>query len=137
VLGRHRGLAFYTVGQRRGLGLASGKRLYVVRLEPSANRLVVGEAQELLSDTLFAKKLNWVRGSPPPESRPIAAKIRYKSPEAAAVLHTGEGWAKVSFLQPQRAITPGQAVVFYQGNAVLGGGIIDDRGPSSQEWVMA
>jgi len=138
VLGRHRGLAFHTVGQRRGLGLASGKRLYVVRMEPSANRLVVGEAQELLSDTLFAKKLNWVRGSPPPGSRPITAKIRYKSPEAAAVLHdTGADWVKVSFLQPQRAIAPGQAVVFYQGNAVLGGGIIDDRWPSSQEWVMA
>ncbi len=124
VLGKHSGLAQYTVGQRQGLGLTSNKRLYVLRLDAANNRLVVGTKDQLLSNRLFASKLSWVSGEAPRELANITAKVRYKSPEATAKLHLNDGLAEVNFQQPQRAIAPGQAVVFYQGNAVLGGGII-------------
>jgi len=126
VLGRHDGLPQYTVGQRQGLGLASNERLYVLKLDTAGNRLVVGTKGQLLSNTLFASKLSWVSGEAPKEPISITAKIRYKSPEVAVILHLRDGVAEVNFHQPQRAITPGQAIVFYQGEAVLGGGIIGD-----------
>ena len=126
VLGKHKGLAQYTVGQRQGLGLASNERLYVLRFDVANNRLVVGTKDQLLSDRLFATNLSWVSDKAPQEPIDITAKIRYKSPEAAARLHLNDGVAEVNFYQPQRAITPGQAVVFYQGEAVLGGGIIEE-----------
>ena len=127
ILGEHHGLAQYTVGQRHGLGLASNERLYVLRLDVANNRLVVGTEDELLSDRLFATELSWVSGKAPQEPIDVTAKIRYQSPEAAAELHLNDGVAEVNFRQPQKAIAPGQAVVFYQGDAVLGGGIIEDR----------
>jgi len=127
VLGRHSGLAQYTVGQRQGLGLASNKRLYVLRLDTANNRLVVGTRDQLLSNRLFASQLSWVSGKAPREPIDITAKIRYKSPEVTAKLHLNDGIAEVNFEQPQWAVAPGQAIVFYQGNAVLGGGIIEDR----------
>ena len=126
VLGRHDGLAQYTVGQRQGLGLASNKPLYVLKLDAANNRLVVGTHDQLLGNTLLASKLSWVSGEAPKELSSITAKIRYKSPEVAARLHLRDGVAEVNFHQPQRAIAPGQAIVFYQGDAVLGGGIIED-----------
>ena len=125
VLGKHRGLALYTVGQRQGLGLASDKRLYVLKLDASSNRLVAGTEDELLCDKLFANELSWVSGEAPGEPINVTAKVRYKSPEAAAKVHPRDGVAEVQFHQLQRAIAPGQAVVFYQGEAVLGGGIIE------------
>ena len=124
VLGKHSGLAQYTVGQRQGLGLTSNERLYVLRLDATNNRLVVGTKDQLSSNRLFASKLSWVSGEAPRELANITAKVRYKSPEVTAKLHLNDGLAEVNFQQPQRAIAPGQAVVFYQGNAVLGGGII-------------
>ncbi len=127
VLGRHSGLAQYTVGQRQGLGFASNKRLYVLRLDAANNRLMVGTRDQLLSNRLFASKLSWVSGKAPREPINITAKIRYRSPEATAKLNLNDGVAEVSFQQPQCAIAPGQAIVFYQGNAVLGGGMIKDR----------
>ena len=126
VLGGHDGLAQYTVGQRQGLGLTSNKRLYVLKLDTADNRLVVGTKDQLLSNTLFASKLSWVSGEAPKQPISIMAKIRYRSPEVAARLHLRHGVAEVNFHQPQPAITPGQAIVFYQGDAVLGGGIIED-----------
>jgi tRNA-specific 2-thiouridylase len=127
VLGKHTGLARYTVGQRQGLGLTSNERLYVLRFDVANNRLVIGTRDQLLSNRLFATKLSWVSGKAPQQPINITAKIRYKSPEAAAKLYLHDGRAEVQFLKPQRAITPGQAVVFYQGEAVLGGGIIENR----------
>jgi tRNA-specific 2-thiouridylase len=127
VLGKHNGLAQYTIGQRQGLGLASNERLYVLRFDVANNRLVVGTRDQLLSNRLFATKLSWVLGKAPQEPINITAKIRYKSPEAPIKLHLDDRVAKVQFLKPQRAIAPGQAVVFYQGDAVLGGGIIENR----------
>jgi len=127
VLGKHSGLAQYTVGQRQGLGLTSNKRLYVLRLDTANNRLVVGTRDQLLSNRLFASKLSWVSGKAPRGPINITAKIRYRSPEVTAGLHLNDGVAEVNFQQPQWAIAPGQAIVFYQGNTVLGGGIIKDR----------
>ncbi len=127
ILGKHNGLAQYTVGQRQGLGLASNQRLYVLRLDAATNRLVVGSKEQLLSNRLVASKLSWVSGAAPRQMNDVTAKIRYRSPEAKAELYLSNGTAEVQFRQPQPAITPGQAVVFYQGDAVLGGGIIDDR----------
>ena len=126
VLGKHNGLAQYTIGQRQGLGLASNERLYVLRSDVTNNRLVVGTRDQLLSNRLLATNLSWVSGKAPQQPTNITAKIRYKSPEAAAKLYIRQGIAEVQFLKPQRAITPGQAVVFYQGDAVLGGGIIEE-----------
>jgi len=126
VLGRHKGLAQYTVGQRQGLGLTSNTRLYVTRLDTASNKLVVGTTVQLLSDSLIAGSLNWVSGKMPDGSTSITAKVRYRSPEVSARLHLNDGVVEVRFHQPQWAITPGQSVVFYQGDTVLGGGIIQD-----------
>lgn len=127
ILGKHNGLAQYTVGQRHGLGLASNQRLYVLKLDAATNRLVIGSKEQLLSSRLVASKLSWVSGTAPGQMNDMTAKIRYRSPEAKAELCLSDGTAEVQFHQPQSAIAPGQAIVFYQGDAVLGGGIIDGR----------
>ncbi|HEX79174.1 MAG TPA: tRNA 2-thiouridine(34) synthase MnmA [Dehalococcoidia bacterium] len=125
VLGKHSGLAYYTVGQRQGLGLASDRRLYVLKLDSRNNKLVVGSQSQLLSSRLIAGRLNWVSGKAPQDDDGITARIRYKSPEAPASLRLNRDTAEVSFSQPQRSVSPGQAVVFYQCEEVLGGGIIE------------
>jgi tRNA-specific 2-thiouridylase len=125
VLGRHSGLAQYTVGQRHGLGLTSSKQLYVLKLDALSNRLVVGTRDQLLHSILVATKLSWVSGEAAKESITITAKVRYKAPEVAAELHLSDSRAEVRFITPQSAIAPGQSVVFYHGDVVLGGGIID------------
>ena len=124
-LGQHRGIAFYTVGQRHGLGLASGKPLYVTKIEPESNRIVLGHEKELYSQKLTAQKLSWVSGKAPREAVSVKAKIRYKSKEAEAILFPRGDSVDVHFTQPQKAVTPGQAIVFYNLDEVLGGGIID------------
>jgi tRNA-specific 2-thiouridylase len=123
-LGQHRGIAFYTIGQRHGLGLASDKPLYVIRIEPESNRIVVGHEKELYSQNLTAQKLNWISGEAPREPVTVTAKIRYKSKEAEAVVFPKNDSVDVHFAQPQKAVTPGQAIVFYNDGEVLGGGII-------------
>jgi len=124
-LGQHRGIAFYTIGQRHGLGLASGKPLYVIRIEPESNRIVLGPEEELYSRRLAADKVNWISGKAPQEPITVTAKIRYKSKEAEAILVPRDDSVEVHFTQPQKAVTPGQAIVFYNADEVLGGGIID------------
>jgi len=126
VLGRHNGLAHYTVGQRQRLGLASTERLYVIKLNASSNNLIVGQESQLLNDSLFASNLFWVSGEAPKTPVNIAARIRYKAPQVAAKLYINNGTAQVNFHEPQRAIAPGQSIVFYQGDTVLGGGIIEE-----------
>jgi len=123
-LGQHRGIAFYTIGQRHGLGLASGKPLYVIRMEPETNRIVLGPEEELYSRKLAARKLNWISGKAPREPVIAMARIRYKAKEAEAVLSFRNDSVDVHFARPQKAVTPGQAVVFYNNDEVLGGGII-------------
>jgi tRNA-specific 2-thiouridylase len=130
-LGQHRGIAFYTIGQRHGLGLSStqvlsaGKPLYVIKIEPESNRIVLGPEKELYSQKLTAQKLSWISGKMPREPITAKARIRYKSKEAEAILFPSDDSADVHFTQPQKAVTPGQAVVFYNLDEVLGGGIID------------
>ncbi|OGO04431.1 MAG: tRNA 2-thiouridine(34) synthase MnmA [Chloroflexi bacterium RBG_13_54_9] len=126
-LGTHQGIAFYTVGQRHGLGLASGQRLYVTDIDAKRNSLVVGPENELCSDSLWAYAVSYISGEASDGPTTISAKIRYRSPEAPATLLPQDRGALVSFDQPQRAITPGQAVVFYRGESVLGGGIIEGK----------
>ncbi len=126
-LGQHRGIAFYTIGQRHGLGLASGKPLYVTRIEPERNRIVLGSEKELYSQKLAAQKLNWISGKAPREPITARAKIRYKSKEAEAILFSRNDSVDVHFAHPQKAVTPGQAIVFYNLDEVLGGGIIDSN----------
>jgi tRNA-specific 2-thiouridylase len=124
-LGQHRGIAFYTIGQRHGLGLASGKPLYVIKIESENNRIVLGPEEELYSEKLTAHKLNWISGTAPQEPLTARAKIRYRSREADATVFSRNDSVDVHFAQPQKAVTPGQAVVFYNLDEVLGGGIID------------
>jgi len=124
LMGRHSGIGFYTVGQRRGLGLAAHEPLYVLSINPDSNRVVVGTNDQLLRSELIADEVSWVSGEPPQAPADITAKIRYKSPEARARLYLQGRQARLVFEEPQRAITPGQAVVFYRDDVVLGGGII-------------
>jgi tRNA-specific 2-thiouridylase len=125
VLGRHSGIGFFTVGQRRGLGLVSKEPLYVLSIEPANNRVVVGTNEQLFSRELFASEVHFVSGDPPRQPISVTAKVRYKSLEERAVLYPEGHKARLVFEEPQRAITPGQAVVFYDGEVVLGGGIIE------------
>ena len=125
VLGQHKGIEFFTVGQRRGLGITGAEPRYVLRVESDTNRVVVGPESGLYRDNLTVSRVNYVAGQPPGEPTPVTVKIRYKFAEAPATLHPQPEGALVRFEQPQRAITPGQAAVFYQGDTVLGGGFID------------
>ena len=124
VLGRHHGYWRHTVGQRRGLGIAFAEPLYVVRVEPSTNTVWVGGESELFGRELVAQELSWVE-APPQDPLVCQARIRSRAPEAdALVIPLPDGRVKVVFDEPQRAIAPGQAVVFYQDGEVLGGGWI-------------
>ncbi|HKW90032.1 MAG TPA: tRNA 2-thiouridine(34) synthase MnmA [Candidatus Acidoferrales bacterium] len=123
LVGRHEGLHRYTVGQRRGLGMAKGRPMYVVALDRAKNQLVVGDNEELLRSVCEVRDVNWVSIACP--SAPVEAmvKLRHRhTPASAAVEPLGAGTARVTFREPQRAITPGQAAVFYSGDVVLGGG---------------
>jgi tRNA-specific 2-thiouridylase len=128
VVGEHSGVAFFTVGQRRGLGLGGGPPRYVVRIEPEGSRVVVGGVAELYSSRLWATGLSWT-GEAPSGWVEVLARVRHRSLPAPAVVTLRDGGAAVEFADPQRAITPGQAVVFYStadgGEEVLGGGTID------------
>jgi tRNA-specific 2-thiouridylase len=127
IVGRHQGYWRHTVGQRRGLGVSSSEPLYVLRTEPATNTVWVGPDSSLMASDLVARELNWVDGPP---TGPLAceARIRSRSPEAEAlVIPLPDGRVKVAFAEPQRAIAPGQAVVFYRDGEVLGGGWIDGR----------
>lgn len=126
VWGEHSGTHHYTVGQRRGLRVAAGEPLYVIATDPKTQRVVIGRNDELLRERLVAKDLNWVSISAPREPRRAVVKIRNKHTPAPATLLPGgqEHEIEVKFDQQQRAVTPGQAAVFYDGDLVLGGGWI-------------
>jgi tRNA-specific 2-thiouridylase len=128
VLGRHEGVHHFTVGQRKGLGVASGERLYVLELKADDRAVVVGPRPELERTTLTASQVNWIAGDPPAGPLHVTAQIRHRHPAAAASLEALDGGrASVTFAEPQLAITPGQAVVFYDGDNVVGGGWIDGK----------
>jgi len=124
VLGEHQGLPFYTVGQRRGLGVAAGEPLYVTDVQTEHNTLVVGSRQEAMAEACTVERLNWLC-TPPAQSLSTTVQIRYRhQPIAAAVEPLDASRARVVFREPQFAVTPGQAAVFYDGDTVLGGGWI-------------
>ena len=125
VLGHHEGIEFYTIGQRRGLGISSPKPLYVVELDAANNRVIVGDESALDRDEFTVERCNWISFDAPPPHIEVTAKIRYNHPGTAATIIPGpNGSARVKLHTPQRAITPGQACVFYQEDLVVGGGWI-------------
>jgi tRNA-specific 2-thiouridylase len=140
ILGKHQGLVNYTVGQRKGLGITFGKPMFVIGFNVDRNEVVLGEDPEVYSNSLYATDLNWISIPDIHETLTVEAKIRYKAPMAAAKIYPVESTesipgaigpvVRVEFISPQRAVTPGQAVVFYQGDIVVGGGkiISDPRG---------
>ena len=125
ILGQHTGVHRYTVGQRKGLGLATGAPLYVIKLQPDSSEVVVGPREELGRSDLQATGVNWIAGTPPLEPRRVTARIRHRHRDApATVTAEGDGRASLRFDEPQLAVAPGQAVVFYEGEDVVGGGWI-------------
>jgi len=126
VLGRHRGISLFTIGQRKGMGIAARQPLYVLAIDAERNAVIVGNDEDLLQKKLIASRVNWI--SVPGLDRPllVKAKIRYRHQEASAVvIPAREGTIEVEFKKPQRAVTPGQSVVFYNGDVVVGGAVID------------
>jgi len=129
VLGRHRGITSYTIGQRKRLGIAAGEPLYVTAIQAERNAVIVGTREKTYGHELTATDINWISGEKPGSTSGIRARIRYRHPEADALIEVNNGGSVyVNFEEPQPAITPGQAIVFYRGDTVLGGGTIDKRG---------
>jgi tRNA-specific 2-thiouridylase len=125
VLGRHNGIQNFTIGQRKGLGLAAGKPLYVLSIEPEKNRVVVGDDEALRTTEFEVEGVNWVSIAESTETVRASVKIRHKhEPADATVQALPSGRARIVFDTAQRAVTPGQAAVFYDGDVVLGGGWI-------------
>ena len=125
VLGHHDGVSFFTVGQRRGLGIASGRPLFVTEIRADTNTIVVGDESELLTQEAYAAAVNWMAIDPPHEAIRVNTKVRYKAEEVPATIEReGEG-VRIRFDQPQRAVTPGQTIVFYDGDIVVGGGTLE------------
>jgi len=127
ILGRHRGIIFHTIGQRGGLGISHATPLYVVSIDPDENRIVVGEKKDLMAKGLLAGDINMLAKSWPGQ---VYAKIRYRKKEALCEVINENGKLKVIFAGEQEAITPGQSVVFYENDMVLGGAIIEEVLPS-------
>lgn len=128
ILGKHKGIIHYTVGQRKGLGITVGKPLYVVDIDAQNNRVVLGYENEVFSGSLVAKDLNFISIERLEKEMRVSAKVRYSAKEAdATITPLDNGKVKVTFDIPQRAITPGQSVVFYEGDIVAGGGTIDRK----------
>ncbi len=126
-LGRHQGIAFYTIGQRKGLGITYSEPLYVIDIDPSRNLVIVGTEPETYSSGVIVEKLNYISGTAPAKPFKIEVKIRYRAPAVPATLYPPEnGHARVDFESKQKAVTPGQSAVFYDGDEVLGGGLINE-----------
>jgi len=126
VLGEHRGIPFYTIGQRKGLGISSEEPQYVIEIDSESNTIVVGNREQLYNNELIASGLNWIAIEKLERPIEVAARIRYRHKEAeATVTPMDENKVFVKFNQPQPAITPGQTVVFYQGDVVVGAGTIE------------
>ena len=126
LLGTHDGIDRFTIGQRKGLGVAAGKRRFVLNIVPETNEVIVGDPEELLASGLSATAINWLIDPPTKDPLNCLAKIRYRTAATAATVQaSADGGAIVRFAEPQSAISPGQAVTFYDNNRVLGGGWIE------------
>jgi tRNA-specific 2-thiouridylase len=128
-LGEHKGIMFYTIGQRKGLGITATEPLYVTAIEPEKNAIIVGTQEQTHTSELAADNLNWIKESMPKKPFKVKARVRYRHREAdSTVSMIDENSVHVKFTKPQMAITPGQAVVFYDGDTVIGGGRIIRQG---------
>jgi tRNA-specific 2-thiouridylase len=126
MLGEHRGVSFYTVGQRKGLGISAKEPLYVTDINLERNAIIVGSKEELYHDELIASGLNWIAIERLQQPADVKTKIRYRHQEAEAVIAPlDEDKVYIRFKEPQMAITPGQAVVFYDDDTVIGGGTVE------------
>ena len=125
VIGKHKGIIHYTIGQRKGLGISAPEPLYVCKIDPESNTVTLGSDSDLFSTTAYVWDFNWISGEAPDGEIRCKAKIRYRHREQSATVYpNGEDKIKIVFDEPQRAITPGQAAVLYDGDIVLGGGVI-------------
>ncbi|ABS40009.1 tRNA 2-thiouridine(34) synthase MnmA [Clostridium botulinum] len=126
ILGTHKGIVYYTIGQRKGLGIAFGKPMYVVDINPFRNEVVLGDLEDLLNTELIAKDTNYIPFDTLKEPMEVEAKIRYsQTPSKAIITPIEDGRVRVNFHEKQRAITKGQSVVFYKDDLLIGGGIIE------------
>ena len=126
ILGEHRGVPFYTIGQRKGLRVSLNKRMYVIKINSHQNVITLGDDEDLYKDKLFVKDLNFISGAKFSESIKTEVKIRYNGKQSTAIISPYDrDRVLINFEKPQRAITPGQSAVFYQGDVVVGGGIIE------------
>ncbi len=126
ILGEHQGIPFYTIGQRKGLRVSLNKRMYVIEINPQQNTITLGDDKDLYKDKLLVKDLNIISGDRLSKSVKTEVKIRYNSKKSPAIISPySEDRVLINFEKPQRAITPGQSAVFYQGDVVVGGGIIE------------
>jgi len=126
VIGKHKGFPFYTIGQRKGLGLSTPEPVYVTKIDYKNNTIEVGKNDDLMHTTLTARETNLVKYADWGKGRRVVAKIRYKDEGGKAIVYgNGDGHVKVVFDEPRRAITPGQSIVFYEGDDVVGGAIIE------------
>ncbi len=125
TLGEHQGLPFYTVGQRRGLGIAAPQPLYVLHLDAKANALIVGPKTRLERDSCRLTDVTFTQGNAPASHFTAEGRIRYRAPRVPLTVEMGKEQAHVTFAEPQRGVAPGQSLVFYEGEEVLGGGVIN------------
>ena len=125
VVGQHQGIEYFTIGQRRGLGISGGEPRFVVRIEPESHLVVIGPETALMSDEMRVSGVKYPLGAAPDGPVEVTVKIRYKSREASAFLYPRGDDALIRFIRPQRSVTPGQAAVFFQGDVLLGGGTIE------------
>ena len=124
VLGKHKGYPFYTIGQRKGLEIALGRPAFVTGIDPESNTIVLGEEEDLKGSEMNVAKINWLKYDGHTEGMEVLAKIRYKDKGAIGNLSTYETGVKVRFYDDVKGIAPGQSAVFYEGDDVIGGGII-------------
>ena len=125
VLGRHKGIINYTLGQRKGLGISADRPLYVINIDTANNRVVLGDNEDLFTTRAVFTDINWISGTAPEEGRKLSAKSRYRQTEQPGEIHKlTEDMYEFIFEQPQRAVTPGQSLVIYDGDIVIGGGTI-------------
>lgn len=129
ILGKHRGYPFYTIGQRKGLEVAFGHPVFVTEIDPVNNRVVLGEEKDLDGQTLFVKGMNWMKFDSVPDGTDALTRIRYRDAGSASVLYPEEGGVRVQFHEAVKSIAPGQSAVFYDGDDVIGGGIIQFKKP--------
>jgi tRNA-specific 2-thiouridylase len=127
VLGRHKGYPFYTIGQRKGLDIALGKPMFVIHIIPETNTVVLGEAHELEEKEMLVKGLNMVKYAEIPDRLEAVTKIRYRDPGTLSTLVNDNGLVHVQFTHAVNGIAPGQSAVFYEGDDVIAGGIIQNK----------